>query len=395
MVAENKGTGSVNAMLAFKKGTVDFISEAELSAKLQKKKVLRVKLGFDPTVSDLHLGHTVVMQKLRQFQEAGHQIIFLIGDYTAQIGDPSGRDKTRPTLTEKEVTANAKTYLAQAFKILDKKKTEVRRNSEWMKKQTAMNLVALAGEYNVARMLERDDFRNRFQEGQQITIREFLYPLIQGYDSVALKADVELGGQDQKFNLAVARDVQRAYGQEPEVIITVPLLIGTDGQKKMSKSYGNYIGVTESPKEMFGKIMGLTDELMWHYYELLTDVEVAVAKQQHPKAAKINLAKILVERFHSKIFAEQAAEEFEKIFSKGEKPVDIEEVVLPSRLRLIDLLVSQGLASSKSDARRLIQQGGVRLDDQKVSDSEMILSSSKPCLLQVGKRRFLRIRFKN
>ena len=273
------------------RGVAELLSPQELETKLKRGKPLKVKLGFDPTIADLHLGHTVVMQKLKQFQDLGHQIIFLIGDYTAQIGDPSGQVKTRPVLTPKQVAQNAKTYLDQAFKILDKKKTKVRKNSEWLGKMKSIEMVQLTGHYNVARMEERDDFKKRLESGSQITIQEFIYPLLQGYDSVALEADVELGGSDQKFNLAVARDIQRAYGQEPEVILTMPLLIGTDGAKKMSKSFGNYIGIIEAPREIFGKIMSLTDDLMFHYYELLTDENLSEVKAKHPKTAKVELAK--------------------------------------------------------------------------------------------------------
>lgn len=378
------------------RGAAELISPAELEAKLKRGKPLRVKLGFDPTVADLHLGHTVVMQKLKQFQDLGHEVIFLIGDYTAMVGDPSGQSKTRPVLTGKEVEQNAKTYLDQAFKILDKKKTQVRHNSEWLGKLESMEIISLAGHYNVARMLERDDFKKRYQEGNQITVQEFMYPLLQGYDSVALKADVELGGNDQKFNLAVARDIQRAYGQEPEVILTLPLLVGTDGQKKMSKSYGNYIGVSEPSKEIFGKILSLTDELMWHYYELLTDENLSEVKKLHPKETKVKLAKMMVERFYSKKEAERAAEEFEKVFGKKEKPTDIEEFVMSGKspVALLDAMVASKLADSKSEARRLIQQGGVRVDEARVDDPSTKLSGQKSHLLQVGKRKFLKVRLK-
>ena len=381
------------------RGVMELFSEEELTKKLSRGKPLRVKLGFDPTISDLHLGHTVVMEKLRQFQELGHRVIFLVGDYTAQIGDPSGQSKTRPVLTEKEVKQNAKTYLDQAFKILDKKKTEIRKNSEWLSKLKPMEIIQLAGEYNVARMLEREDFKNRFQSEQQITIQEFIYPLVQGYDSVALKADVEMGGQDQKFNLVVARDIQRAYGQEPEVILTMPLLVGTDGQKKMSKSYGNYIGVTESSKEMFGKILALSDEQMWHYYDLLSHLdsnEIESRKTGHPKEAKILLAKEIVGRFHGKKDAEVEAKEFEKVFSKKEKPSDIPEKIFSknkSGLALVDIMVQGGLANSKTEARRFIQQNAVSVDDEKVTDIAAVLDGKKDSLLKVGKRHFLKVRF--
>ena len=377
------------------RGTAELLTPAELEAKIKRGKPLRVKAGFDPTIADLHLGHTVVMQKLKQFQELGHQVIYLIGDATARVGDPSGQSKTRPTLSAKEIEQNAKTYLDQAFKILDKKKTEVRRNSEWLGKMDPMDMIALAGHYNVARMLEREDFKKRYTEGGQITIQEFIYPLMQGYDSVVLKADVELGGSDQKFNLAVARDIQRAYAQEPEVILTMPLLVGTDGVKKMSKSYGNYIGITEPPKEIFGKIMALTDDLMWHYYELLTEENLDASKKMHPKEAKIKLAKIIVTRYHSEKEAEAAAEEFEKVFGQKGKPDEIEEVTMTNtgRIMLLDLLVLNKLAGSKSAARTLITQGGVKVNDVRMVNTDERLTTDKPYLLQVGKRRFLRVKF--
>lgn len=375
------------------RGAVELITPEELENKIAKKKKLTVKLGFDPTMADLHLGHTVVMQKLKQFQDLGHQVVFLIGDFTAQIGDPSGRDKTRPSLTAKEVEKNAKTYLDQAFKILDKRKTKVCRNSEWYKKGTFLDCVALGGYYNIARMLERDDFKKRFQEGSQITVQEFLYPLIQGYDSVVLKADVEIGGQDQKFNLAVARDVQRSYEVAPEVFLTMPLLVGTDGVKKMSKSYGNTIGITESPKEMFGKIMSLSDELMIHYYELLTDEDLVAVKAIHPKEAKIRLGKIIVSRFHDAKKADAAAAEFEKIFAGGGKPDKIpvfrKEGI--AEIPLIEILAEGGLVASKGEARRMIQQGGVKLGDAKVGDIGLLLRGGESYLVQVGKRKFLRV----
>lgn len=376
------------------RGTAELISPQELEAKLKKGRPLKVKLGFDPTLADLHLGHTVVMQKLKQFQDLGHQVIFLIGDFTAQIGDPSGQVKTRPRLTAAQVKHNAKTYLDQAFKILDKKKTQVRHNSEWLRKAGSMAIVELAGHYNVARMLEREDFKKRFRSEGQITIQEFIYSLLQGYDSVALQADVELGGSDQKFNLVVARDIQRAYGQEPEVIVTMPLLLGTDGERKMSKTYGNTIGITEPPNEIFGKIMSLTDELMVHYYELLTDADLDLVKQHHPKEAKVELAKTIVRRFYSEKEAEATAQEFTKVFAKKEKPSEINEleVKAPSgELSLVEILATSGLAQSKTEARRLIQQSAVRVDDERITDGEKRLTIGASHLLQVGKRKFLKV----
>ncbi|MDO8526140.1 MAG: tyrosine--tRNA ligase [Deltaproteobacteria bacterium] len=376
------------------RGLVELISTKELETKLKRGKPLRVKLGFDPTIADLHLGHTVVLQKLKQFQDLGHQVIFLIGDYTAMVGDPAGQSKTRPMLTKEAVEENAKTYLDQAFKILDRKKTEIRHNSEWIGKMQPIEIIQLAGHYNLGRMLERDDFKKRHQEGNQITIQEFMYPLFQGFDSVALKADVELGGNDQKFNLAVARDIQRAYGQEPEVILTLPLLVGTDGVKKMSKSYGNYIGISEPPKEIFGKILSLTDDLMWHYYEVLTDEHLDVVKKMHPKEAKVKLAKMMVARFYSEKEALNEEAEFEKVFGQKSKPSEIESVeikIVSKEVSLTEVMVTAKLASSKGEARRLIEQGGVKVDDQKVESVEMKLSAGKEYLLQVGKRKFLKV----
>lgn len=376
------------------RGAVELITTSELENKIRKGRPLTVKLGLDPTMADLHLGHTVVMKKLKQFQDLGHKVVFLIGDFTAQIGDPSGQSKTRPPLSAAEVKKNTKTYLDQAFKILDKKKTKVRKNSEWLGKMSGMDVVALAGHYNVARMMEREDFRKRIQEGGQVTVREFLYPFLQGYDSVALKADVELGGNDQKFNLVVARDIQRAYGLEPEVVLTVPLLVGTDGVKKMSKSYGNFIGITELPAEMFGKIMSLSDEGMWHYYELLTEEDLAAVKAIHPKEAKIKLGKILVTRFHSAAAASLAAAAFEKVFARKETPEEVGEFVMKTsggEVTLVEVLAASGLAASKSEARRLITQNAVRLDEARVGEAEAALKSGKTYLIQVGKRKFLRI----
>lgn len=386
-----------NQIELLKRGAQEIFSAEELEKKLSRGKPLRIKLGFDPTIADLHLGHIVVMQKLRQFQELGHHVIFLIGDYTALVGDPSGQSKTRPTLTPKEVEANAKTYLSQAFKILDKKKTEIRKNSEWLGKLKPLDLLRLTAHYNVARMLEREDFKNRHHQGVSITIQEFIYPLLQGYDSVALKADVELGGSDQKFNLVVARDIQRAYALEPEVILTMPLLLGTDGEKKMSKSYGNYVGIQEPAETIFGKIMSISDNLMWHYYEVLTNCDLAEVKKIHPKEAKVKLGLELVGRFYSQKEALAAAAEFEKIFSKKEKPFCIEETVVSKvshQVSLLDILVTGALATSKGEARRLIRQKGVRVDDEVVEDEQAILATNKNYLIQVGKRRFKKIIFK-
>ena len=379
------------------RGAVELISTPELEAKLKKGKPLRVKAGFDPTSADLHLGHTVLMQKLKQFQDLGHQVIFLIGDYTAQIGDPSGQSKTRPTLTDQQVKTNAKTYLDQAFKILDKNKTEVRKNSEWLSKMSSMDLVQLGSKQTVARMMERQDFKERLRSGADLSIYEFYYPLLQAYDSVALKADVELGGMDQKFNLLLGRQIQTRSEQEPQVVLLMPLLLGTDGVKKMSKSYGNTIGISEPPKEIFGKIMSITDELMEHYYELLTEENLDEIKKLHPKEAKVRLAKILVSRFYSEKEADEVALEFEKVFAQKSKPTDIEEKIIKktgSEMSVVEILLTSGLVSSKGEARRLIEQGGVRVDDQRVESIDTTLTTSGSYLIQLGKRRFLKVKFK-
>ncbi len=387
-----------------KRGSVEVISEEELVKKLKDGRPLTIKAGFDPTAPDLHLGHTVLIHKLRQFQQLGHRVLFLIGDFTGMIGDPTGKSETRKALTREDVKRNAETYKEQVFKILDPQKTEVRFNSEWMDKMTAAEMIQLAAKYNVARMLEREDFNKRYKSGQSISIHEFMYPLIQGYDSVALKADVELGGTDQKFNLLVGRELQRDYGQTPQVVITMPLLEGTDGVNKMSKSLGNYIGITEPPKEIFGKVMSITDELMLRYYELLSHIsiqELAALKEGmkngsvHPKYAKVKLAKEMVERFHGHEAAEQAAEEFGRMFKSGGLPDEIEEKDVTcegDEALLTYTIAASGMASSNSEARRLIEQGGVTVDGNKVTDIKSKLYSSKEYLIQVGKRRFARVR---
>lgn len=390
-----------------RRGAVEIIQEEELARKLERSlatgKPLRVKAGFDPTAPDLHLGHTVLIQKLKHFQDLGHQVIFLIGDFTGMIGDPSGKSETRKPLTEEEVKANAATYERQIFKILDPARTIIDFNSRWLKPMSAQDLIRLAAKYTVARMLEREDFHQRFVNHQPISIHEFLYPLIQGYDSVALQADVELGGTDQKFNLLVGRELQREYGQEPQVIITMPLLEGLDGVHKMSKSLGNYVGITEPPDEMFGKLMSISDELMLRYYELLSDLNLAdlerlkqdlASGQLHPRKAKENLAKEIVARYHGREAAEQAAHRFALIFREGALPEDVEEQRLPVRtatLWLPRLLQQAGLAPSTSEARRLIQQGGVQVDGERVSDVDLELPVGKTYLLRVGRRRFKRV----
>ena len=389
-----------------KRGAVDLVSEEELVAKLEKGRPLRVKLGFDPTAPDLHLGHTVVMQKLHQFQELGHQVVFLIGDFTSRIGDPSGRSAARPPLTEAEIKVNLKTYVEQAGKILDPDRIELVYNSQWLGSMSFMDVVKLAQHYTVARMMEREDFKTRFQAGDPLGVHEFLYPLMQGYDSVAVKADVELGGTDQIFNLLVGRDLQRAYGQEPQVVVTMPLLVGTDGVQKMSKSYGNYVGVSDSPREMFGKLMSISDDLMWTYYDLLSDLSTKeieelkielVEGRLHPKIAKENLAMEIIERFHSESDAASARDEFERMFAKKGMPDDVEEKEIAADgdlMPLVEVIFQAGLCKSKSDARRMIEQNAVEVDGARVGDVKAELSTKKTVLIKVGKRRFARVSFR-
>ena len=391
-----------------KKGVVDLVSEEELLKKLTKSyetgEPLRIKAGFDPSRPDLHIGHTVLINKMAQFQQLGHHALFLIGDFTGMIGDPTGKNETRPALTEDEVKENAKTYAKQVFKILDKEKTEVVYNSQWMQRLKPADFIRLASHYTVARMLERDDFHKRFSSGQSISVHEFLYPLVQGYDSVALKADIELGGTDQLFNLLVGRDLQKAYGQTPQCVLTMPLLEGLDGVQKMSKSLDNYIAVEDPPKEMFGKTMRVSDELMYRYYELVTDWEVeAIAKLKkdvaegrvHPRQAKVNLAKYLVTRYHDSAAAENAEAEFNRIFVDKKLPDDVpvHEAEAQSGLWICELLKRAGLVTSTSEARRMIQQGAVSRDGDKIADVSLKLDLSKgdEFVLKVGKRRFARV----
>jgi tyrosyl-tRNA synthetase len=392
------------------RGAVDLITLAELRRKLERSTTtgcpLRVKLGLDPTAPDIHLGHTVVLHKLRQFQELGHQIILVIGDFTGMIGDPTGKSETRKPLTRADIVSNAQTYGAQIYKILDPAKTTLRFNSEWLGKLTPEDIVTLAAKYTVARMLERDDFQRRFHEGRAISVHEFLYPLFQAYDSVALHADVELGGTDQKFNLLVGRDIQREYGQEPQVILTTPLLEGLDGVQKMSKSLGNYIGITEPPREIYGKIMSISDQLMWRYYELLSDLDTAALQEDkrrmaegrvNPRDLKMALAREIVARFYQSEAANEAEREFQRMFQAGGLPDEIHEPKVRvsgqdgAHLWIIPLLVQAGLTASHSEARRLIHQGAVRVDGERVSDMNLRLRASEPHLLQVGRRRFARI----
>lgn len=395
----------------YKFGTVDLVSEAELLAKLEKsykeKKPLRIKAGFDPSRPDLHLGHTVLMNKMKQFQDFGHQVIFLIGDFTGMIGDPTGKNQTRPPLTHEEVIENSKTYATQVYKILDEGKTEVAFNNDWLGKLTAQDFIKLASQYTVARMLERDDFEKRYKSNQPISVHEFLYPLVQGYDSVALKSDVELGGTDQKFNLLVGRDLQKSYGQAPQCIITVPILEGTDGVNKMSKSLDNYIGVEDSPKDMFGKIMSISDELMFKYWSLLTDIKPQELEQKrqeiasgklHPKAFKDQLAMFIVERFHGKAAAANALEEFQRIFKDGGLPDDIKTIELSSdeEIWICKLLHTLELVSSSSEGRRMIQSSAVEIDGAKVTDFQlkMKLTPAKEHLIKVGKKKFIKVKGK-
>jgi tyrosyl-tRNA synthetase len=383
------------------RGTVDIIPLEELKRKLETGRPLRIKLGLDPSAPDLHLGHTVVLNKLRQFQELGHVVIFLIGDFTGMIGDPTGRSETRKPLTREQIKANADTYTEQAFKILDPQRTEIRFNSEWMGTMSSSDMIRLCSQYTVARLLERDDFAKRFRESTPIHVHELLYPLVQGYDSVALRADVELGGTDQRFNLLVGRELQRAHGQEPQVIITTPLLEGTDGVQKMSKSLGNYIGITEPPIEIYGKVMSISDPLMVKYYELLSAVDSARVEaikrgDVHPMDAKQQLAAELVARFHGSEAANKAAADFVQRFQRRELPSEIETFSWTGKEAVVwicHLLREAGLAKSTSEARRLILQGGVRLDGEKLEDSDLQIPTQGEKVVQVGRRRVMRVLF--
>jgi tyrosyl-tRNA synthetase len=401
---------SVEEQIALiERGAVDFHSREDLVKKLTRSletgKPLTIKAGFDPTAPDLHLGHTVLIQKLRHFQLLGHEVNFLIGDFTGLIGDPTGKSDTRPPLTLEDVKRNAETYKEQVFKILDPEKTKVVFNSTWLGSLSSHDMIRLASELTVARMLERDDFKKRFESNRPISIHEFLYPLIQGYDSVAMKADVELGGTDQLFNLLMGRDLQRSRGQEPQVVLTMPLLEGLDGVNKMSKSLGNYIGISESPDSIFGKVMSISDDLMYRYYELLSDLSMAeigelkgkvAAGSLHPKAVKVQLAKEMVARFHNQAAAEDAERNFEQVFARHEMPDEIEEVQLSATEAEIwapKLLMDAGLVKSTSDGRRMIQQNAVAIDGVKVEDINAMVSAKGSILLKVGKRRFCRVIF--
>jgi tyrosyl-tRNA synthetase len=387
-----------------KRGAREVLVESELLKKLKKGRPLRVKAGFDPTAPDLHLGHTVLLNKMRQFQELGHEVIFLIGDFTGMIGDPSGKNSTRPTLTPEEVQKNARTYEQQVFKILDPARTVVDFNSRWFGPMPAARLIEIAGKYNVARMLERDDFSQRHKKGESIALHEFLYPLVQGYDSVALHADVELGGTDQKFNLLVGRHLQEAFGQEPQIVLTMPLLEGLDGVNKMSKSLGNYIAIADPPETIFGKLMSISDELMWRYFELLSfrplgeiaELRRRVASGGNPRDIKIELAQEIVARFHSAAAAETALKEFTARFREKTLPTDLVPLVLvvgEGGLRLANVLKEGGLAASTSEANRKIDEGAVRIDGERVTDRGRTLSPGADHVFQVGSRRFARLRF--
>ena len=394
-------TNAKQALELIARGTEEIIKVEDLQKKLESGKQLRVKVGFDPTAPDLHLGHTVIINKMRQFQDLGHTVIFLIGDFTGMIGDPTGKSKTRQALTPDQVRDNAETYASQVYKILDEERTEVRFNSEWLNELGSVGMIRLAAKYTVARMLERDDFEARYRSNQPIAIHEFLYPLAQGYDSVMLKCDIEMGGSDQKFNLHVGRHLQQHYGQPPQVIVTLPLLEGLDGVQKMSKSLDNYVGIVEPPGEMFGKLMSITDELMWRYLDLLSfrsneelkALRQAVEEGRNPRDVKFLLCEEIIERFHGRAEAVAAREEFIARFRQGEMPEDMPEKTLETGgdgIGIAAALSQCGLTSSNSEAFRMIQQGGVRIDGERISDRGLQLAPGFEGVLQVGKRKFCR-----
>jgi len=390
------------ALELIRRGVDEILTEEDLIAKLESKKQLLIKVGFDPTAPDLHLGHTVILNKMRHFQELGHKVVFLIGDFTGRIGDPSGKNKTRPTLDAEDLVNNAQTYADQVFKILDKQLTEIRFNSEWCEQLGADGIIRLASQYNLGRMLEREDFNARYKANEQIALHEFLYPLIQAYDSIALEADIEMGGTDQKFNLLVGRELQRGSGQDPQVCITLPILEGLDGVHKMSKSLNNYVGINEPPAEMFGKIMSISDDLMWRWFELLSfESTTTIANYQkdvktgtNPRDIKFKLAHELVARFHSDSAAAQALQSFTAQFQKGAKPEHIDTQTLTlteDTIAIGNLLKETQLTSSTSEAMRLVKQGAVKVDDEKITDPKLQLDKGKSYLLQVGKRKFLTV----
>ena len=394
------------ALAVINRGVEDRLPEDELIAKLKEGRPLRVKLGADPTAPDIHLGHTVILTKLRQFQDLGHEVIFLIGDFTGMVGDPSGKNTTRPPLTKEQVMANAETYKEQVFKVLDPAKTRIEFNSSWLGEMGAEGMIRLASRQTVARMLERDDFKKRFHDHQSIAIHEFMYPLLQGYDSVALEADVELGGTDQRFNLLMGRELQKEYGQKPQIVITMPLLVGLDGEKKMSKSAHNYIGISEAPSEMFGKVMSISDDLMWDWYVLLSfrplaeieDFKARVAAGTlNPRDVKVWLAKEIIARFHSQADADAAEQEFINRFQKGAMPDEMPELTLDAGsegIAIANLLKDADLVASTSEALRMIKQGGVKIDGEKVDDAKLTLSAGSTAVYQVGKRKFARVTLK-
>ncbi len=389
-------------MEVIRRGADEVIVEVELEKRLQAGARLRVKAGFDPTAPDLHIGHTVLINKMRQFQQLGHEALFLIGDFTGMIGDPTGKNATRPALSKDEILENAKTYKDQVFRILDPDQTEIVFNSTWMDKMSAADLIQLAGKHTVARMLERDDFSKRYKGNRAISIHEFLYPLVQGYDSVAMKADVELGGTDQKFNLLVGRQLQQAYGQQPQIVVTMPLLEGLDGVQKMSKSLGNYVGITDPPAGMFGKLMSISDDLMWRYFELLsfrsaTDIaalQKAAREGRNPRDIKIELAIEIIERFHDGAAAEKARDDFIARFTRGEIPDEMTECELAAEdgeHGIANVLRRAGLTASNSEGFRMLQQGAVRVDGVKVSDRDLVLKAGATYIIQVGKRKFAKV----
>ncbi|EKO3491228.1 tyrosine--tRNA ligase [Vibrio fluvialis] len=393
---------SIEAALAeIKRGVEELIPEEELIAKLKEGRPLRIKLGADPTAPDIHLGHTVILNKLRTFQDLGHDVTFLIGDFTGMVGDPTGKNTTRPPLTREDVLRNAETYKQQVFKILDPAKTKIQFNSEWLSELGAEGMIRLAANQTVARMLERDDFKKRYANGQPIAIHEFMYPLLQGYDSVAMETDVELGGTDQKFNLLMGRELQKSNGQKPQVVLMMPLLVGLDGEKKMSKSANNYIGVSEAPSEMFGKIMSISDDLMWSYYELLSfrpleelqQFKADVANGKNPRDIKILLAKEIIARFHSEADADAAEQEFINRFQKGAMPDEMPEFEFEAGIAIANLLKDAGLVGSTSDALRMIKQGAVKQDGEKLDDAKLVPEVGTS-VYQVGKRKFARVTIK-
>ena len=401
-MAATRKLGGVESLAELARGAEEILIESDLAARLALGRPLRIKAGFDPTAPDLHLGHVVLLNKMRQFQDFGHEVIFLIGDFTGMIGDPTGKSATRPPLTRDEVAANAATYTEQVYKVLDPELTRLEFNSRWMGKMDAVGLIELAAKHTVARMLERDDFHKRYKAGKPISIHEFLYPLVQGYDSVALKADVELGGTDQKFNLLVGRQLQQTYGQPPQIVMTMPLLLGLDGVNKMSKSLGNYIGIAESPLEMFGKIMSISDELMWRYFELLSARSLGdlrhlrdeAARGRNPRDIKFLLATELVARFHDDASAERALQDFIARHRDQSVPEDLprlEVAAVDGGIGIAHLLKGAGLVASTSEAVRLIQQGGVRIDGERVDDRSLTIAVGMEQVFQVGKRRFARV----